>query len=154
MKWLTRILLVSVVCMLLYFSAGIMIIPFVRAFYETQNIPTGAWFIPFQVLRGMGYVLFTLYLVRSIAGPRWRCSLSMGLLFPVIAGVAGLLSPNGIMPDHVRYWHMLEIGWSNLVYGMIVGYVFWTGGNAVEAPSTVAVRQHEETADPRVISRA
>lgn len=80
------------------------------------------------MLRGLGYVLFTLYLVRSIAGSRRACSLSMGLLFPVIAGVAGLLSPNGIMPDHVRYWHMLEIGWSNLVFGMIVGWVFWNGG--------------------------
>lgn len=127
-KWGLRILLVAVCYMILYFTAGLLIIPFVKEFYETQHIPTGAWFIPFQVLRGLGYVLFTLYLVRSISGSRWHCSLSMGLLFPVIAGVAGLLSPNGIMPDHVRYWHMLEIGWSNLAFGMIVGYVFWNGG--------------------------
>ena len=127
-KWLLRILLVGTGYMLLYFSAGLLIIPYVREFYETQHIPTGAWFIPFQVLRGIGYVLFTLYLVRSISGPRWKCSLSMGLMFPVLAGVAGLLAPNGIMPDHVRYWHMLEIGWSNLVFGMLVGWVFWNGG--------------------------
>jgi hypothetical protein len=127
-RWSLRILLVSVCYMLLYFTAGMLIIPYVQEFYATQHIPTGAWFIPFQVLRGLGYVLFTLYLVRSIAGSRRACSLSMGLLFPVIAGVAGLLSPNGIMPDHVRYWHMLEIGWSNLLFGMIVGWVFWNGG--------------------------
>jgi hypothetical protein len=127
-KWGLRILLVAICYMLLYFTAGLLIIPYVKEFYETQHIPAGAWFIPFQVLRGLGYVLFTLYLVRSIVCSRWRCSLSMGLLFPVIAGVAGLLSPNGIMPDHVRYWHMLEIGWSNLVFGMVVGWVFWNGG--------------------------
>ena len=57
----------------------------------------------------------------------------MGLLCPVIAGVAGLLSPNGIMPDYVRYWHMLEIAWSNLVFGMVVGYVFWNGGRRGKA---------------------
>jgi hypothetical protein len=148
-KWLTRILLVSVCYMLLYFSAGLLIIPFVRDFYETQNVPTGAWFMPFQILRGAGYILFTLYLVRSISGSRWHCSISMGLLFPVIAGVAGLLSPNGIMPDHVRYWHILEIGWSNLVYGMIVGYVFWTGGNPGKASRAAVFGQSEKTGQLR-----
>lgn len=134
-KWVLVAGLLSICYMVLYFAAGLMIIPFVREFYETQHIPTGAWFIPFQVLRGVGYILFTLYLVRSISGSRWLCSLSMGLMFPVLAGVAGLLSPNGIMPDHVRYWHMLEIGWSNLVFGMIVGYVFWNGGAPEKLPA-------------------
>ncbi len=29
------------------------------------------------------------------------------------------------MPDWVRPFHILEIGWSNFVYGLLVGYLFW-----------------------------
>ena len=125
--WAGRIALASFLYVVLYFTAGLLIYPHVREFYETQQMPGGAWFIPYQFLRGAGYVLFTLLLVRSISASRWQCSLSMGLMFPVLAGVAGLLAPNPFMPGEIRAWHILEIGWSNLVFGMIVGYLFWNG---------------------------
>jgi hypothetical protein len=38
---------------------------------------------------------------------------------------AGLIPPNPFMPDYVRYAHMLEIGWSNFVLGLLIGFLFW-----------------------------
>jgi hypothetical protein len=102
-----------------------LIIGFVKEFYDTQELPPRSWILPLQVFRGLAYVAFTIWLIRSMLGSRWQVGLSMALLFPVYAGVAALLVPNAIMPDHVRYWHMLEIGWSNFVFGGLVGFLFW-----------------------------
>ena len=134
-QWVWRIAVADVSYVVLYFAAGLMIIGFVKEFYDTQNLQVGPWILPLQIVRGLAYVAFTIWLVRSLHGPRWQVALSMALLFPVYAGVAALLTPNGIMPDHVRYWHMLEIGWSNFVFGGIIGFLFWQRIESTEAPS-------------------
>ncbi len=46
-------------------------------------------------------------------------------MFPLLAGVAALVIPNGVMPPDVRFWHGLEVGWSNAVFGFLTGWVFW-----------------------------
>ena len=44
------------------------------------------------------------------------------------------------MPDHVRYAHMLEIGWSNFVLGLLIGFLFWNPTATTEIPEE-ATRQ-------------
>ncbi|NIP16885.1 MAG: hypothetical protein GWM87_01020 [Xanthomonadales bacterium] len=123
--WIRRFAGASLAYVFLYFAAGLMIIGQVQEFYDTQNMEVGAWFLPLQLCRGALYVASALYLLRNMRCTRWQASLATGFMFPILAGVAGLLSPNPIMPEAIRYWHILEIGWSNLVYGMLVGYLFW-----------------------------
>jgi len=136
-NWLNRIALSALCYVVLYLTAGILILPFVEDFYETQDMALGAWFLPLQFVRGTLYVAFVLPLLRSIRAPRWHTALSMAFMFPILAGAAGLLIPNPIMPESVRYWHMLEIGWSNMVYGFLVGHLFW---KASESANTFARR--------------
>jgi hypothetical protein len=126
-QWVGRTALAAVSYLVLYFVAGMLILPHIREFYDTQNMQIGLLIFPLQIFRGALYVLFVLYLLRNIAAPKWQTCLAMAAMFPVLAGVAGLLSPNPIMPDHVRHWHILEIGWSNFAYGLLVGYLFWNG---------------------------
>jgi len=123
-----RFTLAAFVYLTLYIVAGLLILPHIQAFYDMQEMNLGPWFFPFQLLRGTLYVLFAWYLVRNIEAPRWRTALAAAIMFPIIAGVADLLTPMPFMPDHVRHWHILEIGWSNFVYGLLVGYLFWNGG--------------------------
>ncbi len=124
-SWVGRMALCSVCYTVLYMVAGLLIISYVKTFYDTQNIPQGAWILPLQLLRGALYVAFALPLVRSLTGGRWRVALATAALFPILAGAAGLLIPNPFMPDWVRPFHIVEIAWSNFVYGLLVGYLFW-----------------------------
>jgi hypothetical protein len=127
-SWTWRVALSAVVYVALYFTAGILILPQVEEFYATQNMTVGAWFLPLQIGRGALYVLAAIYLLRSLRGSRLQVALAMAFMFPMLAGVAGLLAPNPLMPESIRYWHILEIGWSNVVYGGLVGYLFWRPG--------------------------
>ena len=117
----------------LYLVAGMLIYPMVQAYYESQGLDAGIWVLPLQVARGALYVAFAYWLLRSLRVTRWQAALSMACLFPLLAGVAALMIPSGFMPDHVRFWHCLEIGASNFLYGLLVGYLFWNPAQSVAA---------------------
>ena len=119
-----RWLLAAVCYAVLYFIAGMLIYPYVQSWYESQNFSGGAWIFPLQIVRGALYVAFSLWLLRSLAAPRWQVVLATAFMFPVLAGVAVLLIPNAIMPAHVRFWHLGEIAWSNFAFGAIVALLF------------------------------
>lgn len=123
--WAWRIGVSAPAYVLLYLVAGMLILPHVQAFYDAQDMGVGIWFLPLQLLRGSLYVFFVAMLLRSLDAPRGAVSLATAMLFPVLAGVAGLLAPNPLMPDHVRLWHIIEIGASNFAYGLLVGFLFW-----------------------------
>ena len=131
--WLGRVALCSVSYAFLYAFAGLLIIPYVLAFYETQQMPPAEWILPNGLLRGALYVAFALPLLRSLVGGRWRVALATAALFPILAGAASLLIPNPVMPDWVRPFHAVEIAWSNFVFGLLVGYLFWNPRAGVQA---------------------
>ena len=74
--------------------------------------------------RGLACILFSLPLLRTLSGGRWTAGLSVGLALAVLGGVAPLLAPNPDMTTGARFGHMLEIGWSNVAYGLVIGYFF------------------------------
>lgn len=151
--WIRIFALCAVCYTVLYLVAGFLIFQHVSEFYATQDAPftegmvaaeaameateeelgdsledvplTPALFFPFQLFRGACYVAFVLMLLRSLQGSRWQVALAMAFLFPMVAGVASLIVPNDFMPAGVRHIHMVEIGWSNFVYGLLVGFVFF-----------------------------
>lgn len=138
-RWTGRVALCSVCYMVLYFTAGLLIYSHIKPFYDTQDIPQGGWIFPLQLLRGGLYVAFALPLVRTLVGSRWRVALATAVAFPILAGAAGLLIPNPFMPDWVRPFHIVEIGWSNFVYGLLVGYLFWNpraGASSAAEPAS------------------
>jgi cytochrome bd-type quinol oxidase subunit 2 len=122
---LGRIALAAVAYLLLYLVAGMLIYPKVQDWYELQGFEAGPWILPLALVRGACYALFSLWLVRSMRCTRMQCAFAIAVMFPILAGIAALVIPTGIMPSHVRAWHALEIGWSNFVFGFLVGWLFW-----------------------------
>jgi len=124
-SWILRIAGAGAAYLLLYLVAGMLIYPKVQAYYESQNFEAGLWMFPLAFVRGMLYVLFSLWLLRSLRCTRLPCAIAIAFMFPVLAGVAALIVPSGFMPPDVRFWHALEVGWSNAAFGFLVGWLFW-----------------------------
>ena len=55
-------------------------------------------------------------------------------MVPLVNGVAALLVPNEQMPAAAwRIAHMIEIGWSDFAFGLLVGYLLSRGVQAAAA---------------------
>jgi hypothetical protein len=125
-RWTWRVAFCAFCYLVLYITAGSLIWPAIQPFYESQHLTVNpAVVLPLQILRGAAYVLFTLPLLRSLDVTRWQAAMATAVMFPLLAGVAALIVPNPIFPDWVRAYHLGEIAWSNVVYGAIVGAMFW-----------------------------
>jgi hypothetical protein len=126
-SWVRRWIGVALAYTVLYIVAGLLILPIIRSWYETQSL-TGtnpAIVFPLQIARGALFVAFLIPLVRSMRVTRRQAAAAMAVMIPLVHGVALLVVPNPFMPDYVRYAHMLEIGWSNFVLGLLIGFLFW-----------------------------
>lgn len=142
-SWTWRIVLCAIAYVFVYITAGVLIYPHIRTFYESAGLaPNPAILLPLQIVRGTLYVLFALPIIRSLVTSQWQTTLSMAVLFPILAG-APLIIPNPILPGWVRAYHLIEIGWSNFVFGALVGFLFWN-----PAAGTVQTRAGRQTTPP------
>lgn len=120
----------------LYFFAGMIILPFVRAYYATETLPATTTIISLQLLlRGPVFTFLCLLLLRMLGMARGVGALAVGAAFTVLSGIAPLLIPNPVLPDAVRWVHFFEVTSSNFVFGAFVG---WIWGPAQVAPQSVA----------------
>lgn len=115
-----RLLALVAAYVALYFVAGMLIFPMVKAFYADTRIPSLPVLLAIQAVRGAIYVAACIPLLRL--GPR-LAPLTLGLAVPIIAGFAPLAADNPLMPAQARAWHALEIGWSNFVFGALMALV-------------------------------
>ena len=124
--------------LVLYFTAGSLIYPFVKSFYEAQSLPSAGTIFALQLcLRGPVFVLLCLLLLRMVGLSRWKGALATGLAFTVISGVAPLLMPNPYFPDYVRWIHFGEVVSSNFVFGVVVGLI-WSRSKSVTLPRAMS----------------
>jgi hypothetical protein len=118
----------------LYYTAGLIIFPFVRDFYMRIGVPTVRVIVPLQLLfRGPLFVLLCLLLLRMFRLPRWSGAFAVGLSFTLVSGVAALIIPNPFFPDAVRWAHFCEVTSSNFVFGCLVGLVWGKAESARRA---------------------
>lgn len=109
----------------LYYAAGMIIFPFVRDFYATQELPSQGTIVALQLLiRGPIFVVLCLGFTRMLGMPRLTGALTVGALFTVLSGVAPLLIPNPYFPDAVRWVHFCEVVSVNFVFGAIVAWLW------------------------------
>jgi hypothetical protein len=107
--------------LVLYLAAGALVFPFVKDFYATKALPTLSILIPLQLFRGFLYVLYAWPWLRL--GPR-HVGWVLGLVYAVLGGVAPLLvDGNPYLPREVRMPHLVEVGVSNFVFGILVGWL-------------------------------
>ncbi len=124
-----RIAAMAPIYVVLYYAAGFFIAwqsEAVRAYYSNgvhiAFLPT----VVFQIFRGTLWALIALFIVTRLKGSLMQRALIMGVLFAVMTA-AQLLYPNPLMPWYVRQAHLLEVGSSEFVYGIIVTFVLLAG---------------------------
>jgi hypothetical protein len=114
--------------LVLYFTAGMIIFPYVRDFYATQTIPEAGQVVALQLLlRGPIFVGICLLLLRLVGFGRGAGAVAVGITFTLLSGVFPLLAPNPFFPDAVRWVHFGEVTSSNFLFGMIVGWLWGPG---------------------------
>lgn len=115
----------DVAYLILYFTAGTIIFPYVKDFYATQYLPPRLTISAVQLLvRGPIFVLLCLFLFRMLRLPRLSGALAVGAVFTLLSGVAPLLIPNPYFPEVVRWAHFCEVTSSNFVFGAFVAWLW------------------------------
>ena len=134
-SWVRRWIGVSLAYVGLYIAAGLLILPIIRPWYETLGTldTSPALVFPLQIVRGALFVAFVLPLLRSMSVTRRQAAVTMAVMIPLVHGIAALVPPNPFMPDYVRHAHMVEIGWSNFVLGLLIGFLFWNPSPSAQA---------------------
>jgi hypothetical protein len=107
----------------LYFAAGTLAWPYLRAFYEARPMPGTAAVVAMQVVRGLWFAAIVFLIVRQVRTSRGRAALAAALAFGILGGVAPLLIPNPYLPDAVRWAHLPETGVSNFLFGLAAGWL-------------------------------
>lgn len=124
--------------LVLYFTAGMIVIPFVRDFYATQHIPPFRTIIELQLLlRGPMFVLLSILLTKMLAVRKAADALAVGLIFTTLTGVTQLIIPNPFFPDAVRWAHFCEVSSSMFVFGCLVS-LLWRPRDRKASVQTVA----------------
>lgn len=131
--WAWKLPAIALSYEVLYFSFGYYVAwknPAVRAYYhgsdpgsfalQIQSVWTTMWWLfPFQVIRSLLWVMFSLPVIRMLKGGRMETALAIGVFFAVWSSM--LLMPNPFMPAVVARTHLVETLWSNLIFGIIAG---------------------------------
>ncbi len=110
--------LAYVVC---YFVAGMIAWPLLRAHYEARPMPAVGIVLGLQIVRGLALSWLVWLLARHEPGGRWPVALTAGLALAIVGGIAPLIIPgNPYLPDAIRHVHLVEVGISNFLFGVIV----------------------------------
>jgi hypothetical protein len=123
--WVLRILLGSFIYFVIYAIAGSILVavyPELLEFYK-DKIPPFHLIIPVQFVRGFMFVGIAILILRTTNLPLLKKSVLIGLVFSIFGGIAPLIPPNEFMPAYVRLGHGFEVGISNFIYGVILGYL-------------------------------
>jgi len=126
---LPRVAAMAVIYVLLYYGAGFFIAwqsAAVRAFYGNGIHIDLAATVAFQIFRGTLWALIALYIATRMKGSLASRALVMAVLFAVLTA-GQLLYPNTQFGWDVRRAHLMEVGSSEFVYGLIATFVLLAG---------------------------
>jgi len=132
-QWLTRLTLIGLCYVVIYFTFGYFIAwqsPAVRAYYHGTDPGTfmaqlrsvfreTPWLFVLQFIRGVVWALIALPIIRTLQGRRWEIGLAIALGFAMCTS-SQLLIPNPLMPAAVRMAHLLETSTSNFLFGWLI----------------------------------
>jgi hypothetical protein len=130
--WVTKLLLIIVLYVVIYFTFGYFIAwrsAAVRAYYGgsdpgsfiaqiTSVLRDQPSLFVLQVVRALLWTAIALPVMRMMKGKWWEAALAVALLFAVTS--SQLLLPNPLMPYEVRMAHLLETATSNFLFGWLV----------------------------------
>ncbi len=140
-SWAWRLLGALLVFPAAYYAFGLIVLPFVRDYYETQfaglAMPTLGQLLPILFLRSLLFLLSILPLVIAWRGDRTRLVILLGAgLFLLVGGIAMLTS--SFLPASMRFAHSLEI--------LADSYVHAAGLALLLLPPALALRRAGQAA--------
>jgi hypothetical protein len=121
--WLARIGAGVVAYIVAYVTAGLAIYPWIADAYVGRPMPTFPVMVLMQVFRGLGFLAVAWAIVRLTEGTRWQVALRVGVTLSIVGGIAPLIVPNALLPNVVRYAHIVEVGISNFLFGLFAGWL-------------------------------
>ena len=122
-----RIVWLSAIYVFLYFTAGSIAwqSEALRSYYANMHVSLGPLFA-LQFVRGFLWAIISLFIVTRLNGSLTRRAATMALLFGVLTA-GQLLLPNAMMPWAVRHVHLIEVGTSETIYGIVATLVLLVG---------------------------
>lgn len=133
-----KLLLVAIIYVLLYWCAGYFIAwqnPELRAFYgkpgpivpfwhhTADTLQNDPWLIPFQLVRGLIWVLCAMPVIIGSKWNAWITALLVGLLFSLPQNIGHIIE-NPLLPlAGVRISHLVETAGSTFLFGLIVTWL-------------------------------
>ena len=135
-----RIMWLSAIYVVLYFAAGSLAwqSEALRSYYANMHVSLGSLFA-LQFVRGFLWAVISLFIVTSLNGSLTRRAATMALLFGVLTA-GQLLLPNAMMPWSVRQVHLIEVGTSEMIYGIVATLVLMAGAARKPLSDTSAWR--------------
>ena len=138
-QWAWKLGLGALLYLALYWAAGYFIAwqnPALRAFYGQPGdalpffthtaitLRDDPWLFPFQLLRGLLWILCALPVIRGSKVNVWWTALLVGLLFGLPQNIGHILA-NPLLPiASVRLSHLVETASSTFVFGLLVVWLF------------------------------
>jgi hypothetical protein len=122
-SWIWRVLVADVLYVIIYLAAGMIlqaVYPQMLSFYEGK-LPPAELMIGTQFIRAAIFISLALLILRTTNLPKAKRAVLVGLFFSILAGIAPLMTPNPYMPEYVRIGHIVEVGVSNFIYGLLLG---------------------------------
>jgi hypothetical protein len=119
-----RLAIGSLAYVIVYFVAGFLAFPFLADFYAGRAMPGLGELALVAVFRGSVFTTIAAAIVAWTAMSLRHVALSVGLTLSVLGGVVPLMAPNAFMPTSVRLVHLVEVGVSNVLFGLFVGWLF------------------------------
>lgn len=124
-SWIWRIVLCDILYLIFYITAGMIlqkVYPEFMSFYK-DKIPPFSLVINTQFFRGLIFIGVALLVLRTMNSSLAKKAVLIGLIFSIFGGIAPLIQPNEYMPAYVRVGHLFEVGISNFLYGLVLGYL-------------------------------
>ncbi len=120
-----------------YFAAGMLIYPFVKAYYAGRALPQPGVIVALQVLRSLAILGAAYPLLRTFATRR-DAMLVLGVALPLQGVIAPMLPANTLMPPAIRLVHTLEVVPYFALFGVLIAVWFGPPRRRVAAASAPA----------------
>lgn len=124
-SWIWRVILGDLLYFIFYAIAGFTlqaVYPEFMEFYK-DKIPPFNLIIYTQFIRGFIFIGIAVLILRTLNLSLTKKAILIGLVFSILGGIAPLIPPNEYMPGYVRLGHGFEVGISNFLYGLVLGYL-------------------------------
>ena len=123
--WIWRVLFGVFLYFIFYLTAGMVLqatYPGLMDFYK-DKLPAFDIMLFTQFPRGLLFVSMAILILRTSELKLIKKAILVGLIFSILGGIAPLIPPSEFMPGNIRLVHGIEVGISNFLYGLALGFL-------------------------------